>query len=285
MKNKIKYALFCLVVLSFSFGVLATDGNPWAQVAGPTHETSQVIGFYTNGCLRGAQELPSPGDGYQTMRPSRRRDFGHPNLIHFIQNLAHQVRANKNLGTLLVGDLAQPRGGPTLSSHASHEVGLDVDIWFFTVPDGKILTTEERENMQAPSMLLPTFESLDLHNWSPEKMELLKAAALQPESQRIFVDPLIKKEVCKYYKGQTWVHKLRPWFLHNDHFHVRILCPMGDKTCESQDEQPDGDGCDSTLDEWLTPQTAAQERNLSAHPSPPATPHLPDLCSMVLNEK
>src|SRR6516165_2279694 len=50
-------------------------------------------------------------------------------LIYFLEGLGTKVA---NAGTwrgLLVGDISQPRGGPMITGHDSHQVGLDADIW------------------------------------------------------------------------------------------------------------------------------------------------------------
>ncbi|MDX1607259.1 MAG: penicillin-insensitive murein endopeptidase, partial [Candidatus Competibacterales bacterium] len=97
-------------------------------MAEPAPGPAQVHGFYSAGCVQGARPLALRGDHHQVMRPSRNRYYGHPALIDFIERLGrtaadHGVR-------LLVGDLAQPRGGPMDSGHRSHQSGLDADIWF-----------------------------------------------------------------------------------------------------------------------------------------------------------
>src|SRR2546423_13580716 len=103
--------------------------NPWKEIARPSEGPPESIGNYNNGCLKGAVSLYPDGPGYQVMRISRRRFYGHPALIQMIENLALEVR-KKKLGAILVGDLSQPRGGLNVGGHASHQNGLDVDIWF-----------------------------------------------------------------------------------------------------------------------------------------------------------
>ena len=62
------------------------------------------------------------------MRLSRNRNWGHPKLVEFLERLSAKG-AKVGWPGLLVGDMAQPRGGPMLTGHASHQVGLDADIW------------------------------------------------------------------------------------------------------------------------------------------------------------
>ena len=80
------------------------------------------IGSYSNGCLLGGVALPRPGPGFELMRLGRNRRYGHPALVAYIKRLAAAAR-KKKVGTLLVGDLGQPRGGPTPTGHRSHQAG------------------------------------------------------------------------------------------------------------------------------------------------------------------
>ena len=119
----------------------------------PRHrrDDAAVIGSYAKGCLAGGTALPIDGPAWQAMRLSRNRVWGHPELIAFIERLAIGARADGWPG-LLVGDMAQPRGGPMRTGHASHQIGLDVDLWLTPMPDRR-LTGEERETISAVSML------------------------------------------------------------------------------------------------------------------------------------
>src|SRR5262249_26974645 len=103
----------------------------------------RTIGFYSKGCLAGGVALPVNGPTWQVMRLSRNRNWGHPSLIAFLERLSekgHKVGWNG----LLMGDMSQPRGGPMTNGHASHQVGLDADIWLTPMPDRE-LTRLERE--------------------------------------------------------------------------------------------------------------------------------------------
>ena len=99
----------------------------------PAKLESRTIGFYSKGCLSGAVALPINGATWQVMRLSRNRNWGHPNLVQFLERLAAQGPKTGWRG-LLVGDMSQPRGGPMLTGHASHQVGLDADIWLTPMP-------------------------------------------------------------------------------------------------------------------------------------------------------
>ncbi len=93
----------------------------------------QSIGFYAKGCLAGAVALPTDGPNWQVMRLSRNRRWGHPRMIALLEKLSHDA-ARDGWPGLLVGDISQPRGGPMLTGHASHQVGLDADIWLTPMP-------------------------------------------------------------------------------------------------------------------------------------------------------
>src|SRR5262245_7639344 len=94
----------------------------------PAPFAAEAIGTYSRGCLAGAVALPVNGRNWQVVRLSRNRNWGHPRLIAYLEQLARDARAIGWPG-LLVGDMAQPRGGPMLTGHSSHQIGLDADIW------------------------------------------------------------------------------------------------------------------------------------------------------------
>ena len=89
---------------------------------------SAPLGGYAAGCLAGAERLAESGPGWQAMRLSRNRNWGHPQMIAFIEKLSRAAQAAGWPG-LYVGDISHPRGGPMVSSHRSHQIGLDADIW------------------------------------------------------------------------------------------------------------------------------------------------------------
>lgn len=277
---------FLLVGLLFaSLNSLAgSKAQDWAKINTPSAGTAQSIGQYTSGCVSGAQALPLHGTGYQVMRLSRQRYYGHPQLITFIQNLG-RFSYEQQLGTLLIGDLGQPRGGPTLSGHRSHQTGLDVDIWFLlsTAANQRLLSAEEREDWNATSMVNLATDSINDNHWSPTHEKILQIAAEQPEVDRIFVNASIKQQLCMHKNpGDTrWLRKIRPWWKHDDHFHVRLHCPADNTHCENQAPLPAGDGCDDSLAWWFSAE-AKSPTATGAKPEPP--PPLPALCDQVLRQ-
>ena len=193
------------------------------------------IGYYPRGCLAGGVEFPVSGENWQVMRLSRNRNWGHPSLIHFLEKFAPLATKATGWNGILVGDLAQPRGGPSPSDHASHQTGLDVDIWFMPMPD-RVLSKEERDTISAPSLVSDDWKHLNSKTWTPQHIAFIKTAAQQPEVERVLVNAVIKKELCRVEAKQPhdWLAKVRPWYKHHDHIHVRLKCPADSPNCRAQ---------------------------------------------------
>ncbi len=98
----------------------------FGAVSEPAPLVSSSIGSYTKGCLAGGVALPITGEAWQVMRASRHRNWGNPRLIAYIEQFAKDAQTIDHWPGLLVGDMSQPRGGPMLFGHSSHQIGLDV---------------------------------------------------------------------------------------------------------------------------------------------------------------
>src|SRR5262249_8598802 len=122
----------------------------------PAPLAARAIGSYAKGCLAGGVSLPINGPDCQAVRVPRTPNWWTPELLDFLEKVASDARGLDGWPGLLVGDMSQPRGGPMLTGHTSHQVGLDVDIWLTPMPD-RILTPQEREDMTAMSMLKDPF--------------------------------------------------------------------------------------------------------------------------------
>jgi penicillin-insensitive murein endopeptidase len=228
-------------------------GNGWSAIQTPTSGPVQVIGGTANGCIAGASKLPIDGPGYEVIRLSRGRYFGHRDTVDFVEGLGRRTQA-AGLPIFYVGDMAQARGGPLPFGHASHQTGLDVDIWF-TLDTKAGLAPPEREAPELPSMVLPSAPQIDPVHFGRGQVSLLRLAAADPRVDRIFVNPVIKLALCRGYGGATdtgsaWLNRLRPWWGHDDHFHVRLRCPENSPSCEPQSPLLAGDGCDAALEDW-----------------------------------
>ncbi len=218
----------------------------------PANLAPRAIGSYAKGCLSGAKSIPVDGPAWQVMRLSRNRNWGHPDLISLVERLAQEAKTNDGWNGLLVGDLAQPRGGPMLSGHASHQIGLDADVWLTQMPN-RTLTQAERESMTA-QLVVKSRTQIDEKVWTTAHAKLIKRAASYSQVARIFVHPPIKAELCKWATGdRSWLAKVRPYYGHNYHFHIRMKCPPGFAGCKNQAPAapPDGTGCGKELSHWL----------------------------------
>ena len=259
----------------------------FGRVNEPAEMAARSIGFYSHGCLAGAQALPVNGETWQVMRLSRDRFWGHPNLIRFLEHLSGRAPEQAGWPGILVGDMSQPRGGPMITGHASHQIGLDADIWLTPMPDRR-LTRQEREEMSARNMVREDGLDIDRSLWTPGHLAIIRAAARDPGVERIFVNAAIKKALCRDATGDRgWLHKVRPYYGHNYHFHVRIACPDGGGACEEQDPVPPGDGCDAaSLAWWFKPGVLHPRLNPHAKARPPLTmASLPPECRKVLVAK
>jgi penicillin-insensitive murein endopeptidase len=239
------------------------------------------IGGYAKGCLAGGEALPIDGPSWQVMRLSRNRNWGHPQLVQFLERFANKVPSATGWPGMLVGDMAQPRGGPMKSGHASHQVGLDADIWLTPMPP-KVLSREEREDYPPVEMVLPSGLDVDPGRFTQAHLAFIRLAASQPGVERLFVNAAIKKALCRSAAGQGWMAKVRPYWGHTYHMHIRLACPAGSDACEPQAPPPGGDGCGKELDWWFQPEVLHPTK--PSKPKPPLTmAELPSACRAVLS--
>ena len=248
----------------------------------PSPHPPYSIGSPSRGCLAGGVELPETGPTWQAMRLSRNHDWGNPATLGFIEDLS-RTAVKAGWKGLWVGDIAQARGGP-VKGHASHQTGLDADIWF-TPPTRLDLSRAEREKVSAISVRARDQVHVNA-NFTPSLAYILEAAARDPRVERIFVTPPVKLELCaEAGRGDAgWLRKIRPWWDHVDHFHVRLNCPKGAPGCVNPAPIPPGDGCKDAV-WWMTeallppPPNAPQPK-----PKPPLRlADLPAQCTEVLS--
>ncbi len=249
----IRKFLTAAILALTGFGLSApAQADPLARsvfgaVPGPTGGRSVAIGYYSKGCVSGAAQLPESGPTWQAMRLSRNRNWGHPDMVNFLIGLSGAARQAGWRG-LYIGDISQPRGGPMTSGHASHQMGLDDDIWMLP-PSSLQLSRAQREKLSSVSVVNKAGTALT-SAWNPGHMSIIRAAARDPRVERIFVDPVVKVAMCQSERGnRAWLRKVRPLNNHNYHFHVRLGCPNG-SICRQQDAPPPGDGCNEAA-EWI----------------------------------
>jgi penicillin-insensitive murein DD-endopeptidase len=259
-------------------------GTPAKELFGrkttPTPGPARAIGFYAKGCLAGAVALPINGPTWQVMRLSRNRNWGHPDLVQFLEQLGDKASTTGWHG-LLLGDMSQPRGGPMLAGHASHQVGLDADIWLTPMPDHEF-TREEREEMMATVVVAKDRKDVDRKVWTPAHLALMKAAGEDTRVERLFVNTAIKKALCRDVgNDRSWLRKVQPWLGHDWHFHVRLNCPTDSPECEPMPLRGMEDGCGGKeMHRWSS--DAIPDSPSNRRPGPKMA-DLPTACRQILN--
>lgn len=240
-------------------GVVLPPASPgtasylFSKVPGPVQaKGARVFGAYNRGCLAGGEQLPLESDAWQVMRPSRNRAWGHPDLIKMVGEVAKEARKSGWPG-LLIGDLAQARGGPMPFGHASHQIGLDVDIWLTPMPRDR-LSKDGLERFQPPSMIDMNSDGVKPDLFGPLQIALIKIAAEHPKTARIFVNARIKNALCKGFapENRRWLNRVRPAPGHDAHLHIRMHCPDDETACKAQKDPEPGDGCHE-LAAWIRP--------------------------------
>ena len=242
-------ALILGLVLTLPAGAQSLAKQEFGAKRDASAQQPAPFGGYANGCIAGAEQLAETGPTWQAMRLSRNRNWGHPAAVDFVQTLSKVAAKQPGWKGLYIGDISQPRGGPMLSGHRSHQMGLDIDIWMLPATQLN-LSRNQRENISSISLRRAGGAFVN-DNWSRAHHEIIKAAAKDKRTARIFVFPGAKVQMCKDAKGnRRWLRKIRPWYGHHYHFHVRLACPRGARGCVDQTPPPRGDGCDDAQ-KWV----------------------------------
>lgn len=256
----------------------------FGRVEKPSQGREESIGFYSNGCMAGAKALPLSGATWQVMRPSRNRYYGRTKLVSFIQRISKKVAANTSWPGLLIGDMSQPRGGPMLKGHASHQIGLDVDVWLRPMPTAE-MNMQAREQIMSTNLVAENRTDLNAY-YTKNTLQIIKIFATDPEVERVLINPAIKRRLCMDAgNDRAWLQKVRPVWGHDYHTHIRLGCSGSDASCKSQADVVPGDGCGKALDWWFTPgRLFPRPPKVPPKPAPPLTlAKMPAACAAVLN--
>ncbi|WP_075181358.1 penicillin-insensitive murein endopeptidase [Pantoea sp. 1.19] len=265
-----------LALCALLFSSAASAATPWQRITHPVPGAPDSIGGFSNGCIVGAEALPLNAANYQVMRQDQRRYFGHPDLVRFIQRLAGEAH-QRQLGQVLIGDMGMPAGGRFNGGHASHQSGLDVDIWL-QLPKTR-WSARQLLKPQPLDLVSADGKGIRRQHWQPEVASLIKLAAQDRDVTRIFVNPAIKQQLClEAGRDRDWLRKVRPWFQHRAHMHVRLRCPADSPQCIEQAPPPAGDGCGTELQSWFQPPPPGSQPPVRREPPP-----LPAGCQALLD--
>jgi len=265
-----------VTVRNLILAVLALLAPIAAAVAQPA-APARVVGGPGGGCIAGAVQLPADGPGYQTIRASQSSFWGHPDTIAALRTLGVRAQA-AGLPTLYMNDISRPHGGPMAGIHASHQLGLDADVWLDVLPK-PALDAAARDRVEIASLVTPDGRGVDPARWSTAHATLLRLAAGLPGVDRLLVNPAIKQQLCrKPMADRAWLRLIRPWYGHAAHVHIHFRCPADQPECRDQAPPPPGDGCDASLAWWF--------EQLDAPPKPPSPPRppppLPAACLAIM---
>lgn len=206
---------------------------------------SRSIGSPTDGHLVGGARL---GDApYLRIVPVYAQGdvrWGVESLVGAIDRAARSVRRQYPDAVLSVGHLSKPGGGD-IDRHASHTSGRDADIAFFVTNErGKPVYAEHfvpfKGDGTAPTWPGARFD--DARNWA-----FLAAMIADPNVRisHVFVSLPIRQRLLAHaakigaphavrVRASELMAQPRGALPHDDHFHVRVACPMGMDKCVEQ---------------------------------------------------
>lgn len=229
-----KLILFSLALYlgSFSLGAL---------------KAADIIGFYSDGSLLYADSVLDHRPKFSKLFLSRGKHYTSVEMRELLNEVALFTENRwPNSEPLQIGDLSAKGGGP-IPRHASHQNGIDADVVYLRKdranqdPSSK----EWEEYFTYSGRISSNFDHS--RNW-----ELLHHIVSEYPVGRIFVDQVVKRELCSYAANEglmsrpsavEMLRRLRPARYHKTHFHIRLKCPEGHPHCEEQFEPPRGSGC------------------------------------------
>lgn len=204
--------------------------------------TSISFGWPREGMLINPVELPPRGAGYYTPPRWQHRGlrYGTEELVSMVVWAGRELQRSYPKTAFAVADLSLASGGPS-HWHRSHQHGRDVDIIFITRdPAGDSLRPAEMRRFAADGSVAgeaaPGVRFDVERNWALVKLLLDNPVA---EIQYIFVSDDLKQRLIEHAEavgepedliaraGQL-LHQPSDSAVHDDHFHVRIYCPVAD---------------------------------------------------------
>lgn len=196
---------------------------------------SESVGTYWQGTLKNAVNLHDFSNPYiESLSPKAHQYAAEP-LLEALQRMATWV--NERWGKKLqVGDLSKRDGGK-LARHETHQLGLDADIAYLSLnpkTDGHRSKAEHnkfRETFIVNGKISAEFDA-------EKNYELIRHAIQTYPVDRVFVACKVKEELLKVaerfpLERDALFAKITAYPHHNDHFHVRLLCPDTNFKCKS----------------------------------------------------
>jgi penicillin-insensitive murein endopeptidase len=226
--------------------------------------TSVSVGTHARGALVRAVELPEEGAGYAVPPAWRRRDrrYATQEVVHWLTTAFAMVARQDPEAIAALGDLSGRVGGRSIE-HRSHESGRDVDIFFFAMdadgrpyhpqqamlrfgPDGRAVAwSPPVRGMRVREPVPPA--RFDAHRtWA-----LVRALVAAPgaQVQWIFIHRALgelllaqasseQDDAALIARAAALFHQPSDAQAHDDHMHVRVFCPPGDRLFGCVDRGP-----------------------------------------------
>ena len=124
------------------------------------------------------------------------------------------------------------------SGHASHQIGLDADVWLRL--DLPPMGRAGRERLDEIKYV--DYDRMRVtEDWTDRQARMIQIAAADVRVARIFVSPAIKLAMCqRSWTDRRFLNKLRPWHGHDGHMHIRLTCPSGRPAVRAADSPAGG---------------------------------------------
>ncbi len=204
----------------------------------PQPPPSISIGRHNRGRLENGRELVA-SETIRIKHPEGDQHHGTDELVSLIEHGARSVAEQFPGSQLTVGDLSRRRGG-RMRPHRSHRSGRDVDIGFYIVDtQGELVYLQRFVDFRADGTTRanPEWRFDDARNWA-----LVAALVSQSDTpvQYIFAARWLRQRLLDHAasigapaevieRAAALLEQPRRGGRHDDHFHVRIYCPMTDQ--------------------------------------------------------
>ncbi len=230
--RKLKVDIELLRSMNRIKGNLIHPGDKLAFLVPGPEKKSESVGRPFGGRLVNGEKMPK-GPGYTY---GRRRNIYATNetVTLLIECFGKVIQKYPKGPTIIVGNLSQRKGGK-FGPHASHQSGRDVDVGYFhkkKFQPVKSLIRTNAKNIDARKtwFLIQTF--LDTRK--------VKYMFINHELQEVLYKHLKKRRFKQSYIDRIFQYPrksggggiIQHSDGHDDHIHIRFICPKGDKRCK-----------------------------------------------------